>query len=375
PRPRLGAGDRARERLAGRADPLREPRAGSGGRVAAAGRPRHRRGEGRRADGTRRLRRHVRAGADSPRRCRDDLARRFRFDRDRGHAHRHRRRGTDRARRGPGGPARRRGLRPGRPRRGPLGRSGDQGRSPQHRGERRPAVRHRFGRTRLVRGALGPVAAAGAELATGSAMCAGAALFGLSPVLLLTIGIVVGVLPSLDCRRNGHRLLIVALFVFLAVRYYYWRISGVILYGAQDGAHGWFAGPVLGFELLGIAEAIVAVIMMSRTVDRKPETDVKAAALAARPDAELPAVDVFIATSNEDLDVLEKTILGAMALDWPAARLKIWVLDDGRRAWLRDFCAAKRVGYLTRPNNAHAKAGNINAALKQTSGEFVSGFR
>ena len=199
-------------------------------------------------------------------------------------------------------------------------------------------------------------------------------LFSASPVLLLTVGLVVGVLPALDCRRNGHRLLIVALFGFLAVRYYVWRISGVILYGAQDGAHGLFAWSVLGFELLGIAEAIVAVIMLSRTADRKPETDAHAAALAARPESALPIVDVFIATYNEDAEVLEKTILGAMALDWPAARLRIWVLDDGRREWLRDYCAAKRVGYLTRSNNLHAKAGNINAALKQTSGEFVAVF-
>ena len=199
-------------------------------------------------------------------------------------------------------------------------------------------------------------------------------LFGVSPVLLLTIAIVVAALPSLDCRRNRHRLLVVALFAFLAVRYYAWRISGVVLYGTQDGAGGIFAWSVLGFELLGIAEAIVAVVMMSRTVDRKPETDAHAAALAARTDAALPTVDVFIATYNEDMDVLEKTILGTMALDWPAARLKIWVLDDGRREWLRNYCAAKRVGYLTRPNNAHAKAGNINAALKQTTGEFVAVF-
>jgi hypothetical protein len=104
-----------------------------------------------------------------------------------------------------------------------------------------------------------------------------ALLFGVSPVLLLTIAVVVGALPALDCRRNGHRLLIVSLFVFLAVRYYDWRISGVILHGAQDGAGGWFAWSVLGFELLGILEAIVAVVMLSRTVDRKPQTDAYAA--------------------------------------------------------------------------------------------------
>ena len=202
----------------------------------------------------------------------------------------------------------------------------------------------------------------------------GGFLYGVSPVLLLTIAVVVAALPALDCRRNGHRLLIVALFAFLAIRYYDWRINGVIVHGAHDGAGGWFAWGVLGFELLGILEAIVAVVMLSRTVDRKPQTDAYAATLAARPEHALPNVDVFIATYNEGLDVLEKTILGAMALDWPASRLKIWVLDDGRRDWLREYCAAKRVGYLTRPNNAHAKAGNINAALKQTSGEFVAVF-
>jgi len=198
-------------------------------------------------------------------------------------------------------------------------------------------------------------------------------LFGVSPVLLLTIAIVVAALPSLDCRRNRHRLLVVALFAFLPCAT---TLGGSRVSSCTDAGrrrrHLRLVGPRL--RAAGIAEAIVAVVMMSRTVDRKPETDAHAAALAARTDAALPTVDVFIATYNEDMDVLEKTILGTMALDWPAARLKIWVLDDGRREWLRNYCAAKRVGYLTRPNNAHAKAGNINAALKQTTGEFVAVF-
>jgi cellulose synthase (UDP-forming) len=47
------------------------------------------------------------------------------------------------------------------------------------------------------------------------------------------------------------------------------------------------------------------------------------------------------------------------------------VLDDGRRDWLRDYAAAKGLGYLRRDDNSHAKAGNINAALKRTDGDFV----
>jgi cellulose synthase (UDP-forming) len=48
--------------------------------------------------------------------------------------------------------------------------------------------------------------------------------------------------------------------------------------------------------------------------------------------------------------------------------------DDGRRAWLRDFCQAKGAGYITRPDNLHAKAGNINHALKVTHAPFVAVF-
>jgi cellulose synthase (UDP-forming) len=86
----------------------------------------------------------------------------------------------------------------------------------------------------------------------------------------------------------------------------------------------------------------------------------------------LPTVDVLIPTYNEDLEVLERTIVGAKSIDYPNTR--VWVLDDGRRDWLEEFCASKGVGYLRRPDNRHAKAGNINHALGLTDGEFVAIF-
>nr|WP_239479699.1 glycosyltransferase [Actibacterium sp. 188UL27-1] len=86
--------------------------------------------------------------------------------------------------------------------------------------------------------------------------------------------------------------------------------------------------------------------------------------------ANLPHVDILIATFNEPLDVLERTIIGACTLDWPADKLHVYVLDDGQRDWLEAYAARKGIGYLTRTNNIHAKAGNINAALQRTSSEF-----
>jgi cellulose synthase (UDP-forming) len=53
------------------------------------------------------------------------------------------------------------------------------------------------------------------------------------------------------------------------------------------------------------------------------------------------------------------------------------VLDDGRRDWLEELATQLGCRYLTRPDNNHAKAGNINHALRHVAGladppEFVS---
>ena len=74
---------------------------------------------------------------------------------------------------------------------------------------------------------------------------------------------------------------------------------------------------------------------------------------------------MFICTYNEDEAILERTIVGAAAMDY--GRFRVWVLDDGRRPWLEALSRRLGVGYLTRPDNAHAKAGNINNALKHVA--------
>src|SRR5262249_23572424 len=59
--------------------------------------------------------------------------------------------------------------------------------------------------------------------------------------------------------------------------------------------------------------------------------------------------------------MLEQTIVGAMAMSYP--NFRVWVCDDGRRSWLKELCARHACGYITRNDNFHAKAGNINNAL------------
>ncbi|RJF87933.1 glycosyltransferase [Oleomonas cavernae] len=54
--------------------------------------------------------------------------------------------------------------------------------------------------------------------------------------------------------------------------------------------------------------------------------------------------------------------------------MKVFLLDDGRREEFREFAAEAGVGYIIRPDNLHAKAGNLNNAMQETSGELIAIF-
>ena len=87
--------------------------------------------------------------------------------------------------------------------------------------------------------------------------------------------------------------------------------------------------------------------------------------------SEWPHVDVLIPTYNEDLHIVRTTAFAAMNMDYPEDKLHVFVLDDGRREEFRKFCEEVGVGYVTRTDNKHAKAGNINAALKKMTAPYV----
>ncbi len=79
-------------------------------------------------------------------------------------------------------------------------------------------------------------------------------------------------------------------------------------------------------------------------------------------------VDVFITTYNEDVSLVRMTARAARDLDRPH---KTWICDDGRRPEMERLARELGVGYVTRHDNLHYKAGNINHALSLTKGEYV----
>jgi cellulose synthase (UDP-forming) len=95
----------------------------------------------------------------------------------------------------------------------------------------------------------------------------------------------------------------------------------------------------------------------------------------ATPPSRLPppglSVDVFVTSYHEPLPLIERALRAALNIRYPH---RTYLLDDGREPECRAL--ANRLGaiYLTRSDNADAKAGNVNHALGQTDGEFITVF-
>lgn len=168
---------------------------------------------------------------------------------------------------------------------------------------------------------------------------------------------------NFEKTENRARALICIVGLIASVVYLVWRFNNTLfLYEGLTARQFWIYA-VYAIELIGFFEIAMFLLIMSRTKDRG------ATIKELPPDiAKMYDVDIFIPTFNEPIEVLEKTIIGAKHIDWQ--NKKVWVLDDGRRDWLKKFCEEQGVEYLTRPDNLHAKAGNINNALKYAKGSF-----
>ena len=158
---------------------------------------------------------------------------------------------------------------------------------------------------------------------------------------------------------------LVMLSLATSLRYIVWRITDTLDFAS-------FAEFTLGLglalaEVYAITVLVLGYIQTLWPLDRKP--------LPLPEDlAQWPTVDIYIPTYNEAMSIVRATVLGAMAIDWPREKLRVWLLDDGRREEFRVFAAECGIGYLTRPDNAHAKAGNLNSAMRHTDGAFIAVF-
>jgi cellulose synthase/poly-beta-1,6-N-acetylglucosamine synthase-like glycosyltransferase len=82
--------------------------------------------------------------------------------------------------------------------------------------------------------------------------------------------------------------------------------------------------------------------------------------------ADTPTVDVYLPICGEDSDVILNVWKAVKQLDWPADKLKVYVLDDSKTDAMREHAEAYGFTYIRREGRAFKKSGNMLNAFEQT---------
>lgn len=181
-------------------------------------------------------------------------------------------------------------------------------------------------------------------------------LFGLITVAAMLI------LLRLRAKSKPIAVFLILLSAVISTRYLYWRATETLVFQSTLEAilgYGLFAAETYAWLIL-IMGYLQNLWPLERKVEPLPD------------DMERwPSVDVYIPSYNESLQIVQDTVLAAQNIDYPRDKLSIYLLDDGRRPDFAAFAASAGVGYITRDDNQHAKAGNLNHALSKTGGELI----
>ena len=160
--------------------------------------------------------------------------------------------------------------------------------------------------------------------------------------------------------------------MFCTFRYGYWRLAQTYRF-FEDPANHWGALDAFFILSLILAEVYAFLVLFLGYFQTVWPLRRAPVSLPEAPE-EWPHIDVLIPTYNEPLDVVRYTALGALNMDWPADKMHVYILDDGRRKEFEQFAFEAGIGYKLRNDNKHAKAGNINNALKSMTSPLVAIF-
>ncbi len=194
------------------------------------------------------------------------------------------------------------------------------------------------------------------------------------PQQIILDALIVPLAIWMDRSSSSYLVTLTLMFLslFSTLRYGYWRLSTTAHFFV-DPRITWTALDAFFISFLVLAESYSFVILglgYMQTLWPLRRTPVPL------PDSTMdwPSVDVLIPSYNEPLSVVRYSALAAINMDWPADKLNVYILDDGKRSEFREFCEESGIGYMTRDDNKHAKAGNINRALARLESPFVAIF-
>jgi len=151
----------------------------------------------------------------------------------------------------------------------------------------------------------------------------------------------------------GQQVLVI-LYIGVSVWYLTWRPTSF----NPDALL--FSGLVYGAEVFGFACALLYLFMCWSLRQRQPVPV-------------LPGMtaDVFVPTINEPVDMVRRTLMSATRMPHVG---QVWLLDDGNRPEMAELAHQLGCRYLARTENSHAKAGNLNNALRHCKAELIAIF-
>ncbi|MES2567785.1 MAG: glycosyltransferase [Bacteroidota bacterium] len=188
-------------------------------------------------------------------------------------------------------------------------------------------------------------------------------------------------LPYKPIPENKYRTLLFQfsgiVTIFLGIAYLNWRWKFSFNYDVL-----WFSLLLVIAETLSFVSTLLLVFNFWSNKDPEKSTPVhflsEIESLQGRPDRPVK-IDVFIATYNEEVELVRLSIIDAKKIiyPYPDVEVKVYVLDDGRRDGrnpakenMKKVAEEESVNYLIREHNEGYKAGNLKNALEHTDGDL-----
>jgi cellulose synthase (UDP-forming) len=174
----------------------------------------------------------------------------------------------------------------------------------------------------------------------------------LVPLLIVPLGwkeqgvigttvIAAAILLNVTTRAPTVTLALITMSIVSTLRYGYFRVThtwdGITSAGHLLQADTLVVLLLLGAELYTFTTLFLGYFQTVRPLGRQPVP-------LDGPSSTWPTVDLYIPTYNEPLSVVRATIQAALAIDYPREKIKVFVLDDGRRDEFREYAASVGAG-------------------------------
>lgn len=164
--------------------------------------------------------------------------------------------------------------------------------------------------------------------------------------------------------KRSKKIIYLLAFIF-SVIYLIWR--GLYTLPWQESLFALIFGILLWIsEIVSNFTGMILIWGKNRTREiTKPEV----------PEEAFPDIDVLIATHNEEVPLLLKTVNAAVRMKYPdPVKVHIYLSDDSNRPEVKTLAEKFGIGYIGLENNRHAKSGNLNHALAHSHSPLVATF-